>query len=342
MTTLWGIHMGAHHGMRPVEEGFVAIGWPDMGDLSKLAATREAFKARFADMHPHDKPGAVPVKAGVLYRFMCEMQVGDVVVFPSKPDRRVNIGRITGDYQFDPESLETGQRDLECAHMRTVAWEIHRPRADFSQSALHEIGSALTLFQVNNNAEEFLAALAGEDFSPEQVDEDTAGSVSEQIDESTEDFVLKRLKRGMTAERFEHFVAALLECMGYRARVTQLSGDGGVDVIAHRDELGLEPPIIKVQVKQTQDTVGRPVVQQLFGAVEGDEKGLFVTLGGYSAEARSFERTKPNLRLLDGGELVELVFRHYEKLSPKWKSLVPLQRRFLPGALSAEIADGSL
>lgn len=40
---------------------------------------------------------------------------------------------------------------------------------------------------------------------------------------------------------------ALLRAMGYRTTVTQKSGDGGVDVIASRDPLGIEPPIIKVQ-----------------------------------------------------------------------------------------------
>jgi len=45
-------------------------------------------------------------------------------------------------------------------------------------------------------------------------------------------------------------------------RVTKASGDAGVDVIAHRDELGFEPPLIKVQCKQTLGTNGRPDVQK--------------------------------------------------------------------------------
>jgi predicted Mrr-cat superfamily restriction endonuclease len=70
--------------------------------------------------------------------------------------------------------------------------------------------------------------------------------------------------------------------MGYHARVTQASADGGIDVIAHRDGLGFEPPIIKVQCKQTLSTNGRPDVQKLYGAIEKEEKGLFVTLGSFS------------------------------------------------------------
>jgi hypothetical protein len=34
--TIWGIHMEALHKSRPVDEGFIAIGWDAVGDLSQL------------------------------------------------------------------------------------------------------------------------------------------------------------------------------------------------------------------------------------------------------------------------------------------------------------------
>jgi len=122
--------------------------------------------------------------------------------------------------------------------------------------------------------------------------------------------------------------------MGYHARVTQKSADGGVDVIAHRDELGFERPVIKVQCKQTIATIGRPDVQRLVGAVEQDEFGLFVTLGGFSREARDTERSKPQLRLIDGHDLCELVFTHYERFDPQWQTVVPLKQRYIPGPIA--------
>src|SRR3954471_20826207 len=61
----------------------------------------------------------------------------------------------------------------------------------------------------------------------------------------------RRSSTKLEGARFEHFVAHLLEAMDYRTQVTPASGDGGFDIIAHRDPLGLEPPIIKVQCKRT-------------------------------------------------------------------------------------------
>ena len=323
--TMWGLHMKKIDPMSPINEGFGGIGWSDMGDLSTLAKDRDAFKARFTEVYPAEKPGAVPVKAGVLFRFVCEISIGDVIVFPSKPDRMVHLGIIESDYSFEPSV------GVVYPHRRGVKWLKHIPRADFSQSALYEIGSAITLFQVSVHADEFRATLEGKDIGAQDVDDTNAEDVSAQVEESTEDFIIKRLKSKLNSYEFEKFIAHLLTCMGYHARVTKQSSDGGIDVIAHKDELGFEPPIIKVQCKQTLDTVGRPKVQELHGAVESGEHGLFITLGGFSADARTFERSKPNMRLIDGNDLISLIYAHYDQFDPRYKMLLPLKRTYIPG-----------
>ena len=329
--------MGRKHGERPVREGYVSIGWAELGDLAALPADRDAFKSAFANAYPDTKPGAVPVQAGILYRFSHEMRPGDLVVYPSKADRMVNIGRL-GAYRYLPDGSDDPRSDrYEHSHQRAVEWITHRPRDEFPQAALNEIGSALTLFQIANNPDPFLAVLKGDTLEPvgEVEEESEAAAATDQVEEQTEDFVIKRLKGQMTPTRFEAFVAHLLECMGYHARVTQASGDGGIDVIAHRDELGFEPPVIKVQCKQITDTIGRPAVQQLMGAVSPGEYGLFVTLGSFTAQAIDTERTSPNLRLIDGRALTTLVFEHYERFEPQWQSIVPLKRRYVPGPTGA-------
>jgi restriction system protein len=322
---IWGLHMREHHGSAPIDLGFITIGWHEFGDASGVAPNREAFKAVFAAALPESKPGNIPVSAGQIFRFVHEMKVGDVVIFPSKYDRMINIGEISGPYEYRPD-LST-----EYPHRRAVAWQRHISRDEFSQSALYEIGSAITLFRVTSHADEFLAALAGSPLQTSENDDAPAATViAEQFEESAEDFVIKRLKLSQSAYEFEHFVAHLLECMGYHARVTKATSDGGVDIIAHRDELGFEPPIIKVQCKQTLGTSGRPDVQKLFGAIEREEKGLFVTLGTFSPDARTFEQSKSNLRLIDGRALVELIYIHYHKFSPRYQALVPLKRTYSP------------
>ncbi len=330
MQKIWGIHMEWDDGKASPDAKDIAIGWHEMGDLRKLHPSRETYKATFAKVFPSDKPGAVPVKAGVLYRFCREMDVGDIVAYPSKSDRMINIGVVESDYIFSPS------QNIEYPHRRRVAWKVHAPRAQFSQSALYEIGSAITLFEIANNAEEILAALRGAPFTVVEVDAASAVEIAVQAEESVEDFVIKRLKNAITPEQFEQFVAELLRCMGYYARVTRYSADGGVDIIAHKDELGFEPPIIKVQCKQVLSTIGGPPVQQLLGAIQPSEHALFVTLGDYSSDAIRIERGKSNLRLIDGTDLVQLILNNYERFEPRFKSLLPLKRTYAPSVVSSE------
>jgi len=118
--------------------------------------------------------------------------------------------------------------------------------------------------------------------------------------------------------------------MGYSARVSEKSGDGGVDVIAHTDELGFQPPIIKVQCKRKTGSTGEPEANQLLGTLGEGEFGLFVNLGSYSRPARLLERNRSKLRLIDGDEFVELILEHYSKMSAKYRTLIPLKRIYVP------------
>jgi len=323
----WGIHLEWDIAASPQATKDIAIGWAEIGDLNMLSSSRDAFKAAFTETYPTEKPGAVPVKAGVLYRFTKEMAVGDVIIYPSRTDRLVNIGLVAGDYRFLPSV------NADYPHRRRVDWKVHPSRAQFSQPALYEIGSAITLFQVSNNTEEFLAMLDGKPFKGADVDAASAVEIAVQTEESVEDFVIKRLKNDLSDKQFEHFCAGLLRCMGYHVRVTPRSGDGGVDIIAHKDQLGFEGPLIRAQCKQTLSTIGGPDVQRLLGTIQTNENALFFTLGDYTSDAVRIERGKSNLRLISGADLVQLIFDNYERFEPRFKTLLPLKQSYTPSAV---------
>ncbi len=330
-TTVWGIHGGREGEVDSLflKKHCVALGWSRMGDLGAFKADREAFKAKLIETHPHTKPGAIPTNAGQLYRFVHEMKVGDIIIYPSKRDRQVHIGRVEGPYRHDPKL------DEAYPNIRPVKWLKAVPRTRFSQGALYEVGSAMSFFQVKTYAEEFLAALSGGPPSPPKEDE-TIRVVAEEIEETTRDFILKRLAQELKGHPLAEFVAHLLGTMGYRCRVAPEGPDAGVDIIAHKDELGFEPPIIKVQVKSSEGSVGDPVVSALYGKVANGEYGLLVTLGTFTPQARSFARSKSNLRLIDGEELVGLVTQHYDEFDARYKGLIPLKRVHVPVPLEEE------
>ncbi|WP_426571320.1 restriction endonuclease [Aquihabitans sp. McL0605] len=331
MTVVWGIHNNQPD-LDLIGGGFVTIGWDELGDMSALPDDRDFLKDRLAETYPDVTLGAIRVWAGVILRFNFEMQPGDYIICPNKADSTINIGRVIGDFYVEPGvDVHRNRRHVEW--LRTGV-----PRTEFSQGARYEIGSAVTLFKVKNHTGEFLAAVGvappGDDTpvapvvppvpGPDLIENEPS---AERVAAYSRDFVVDVLRK-MDPFRFEHFTAAVLRAMGYHARPTVATGDGGVDVIASKDALGIEHPVIKVQCKRTVNTIGAPDVQNLAGALAhgGSEVGLFVTLGSYSADARHLERTRQDLRLVNGTELIDMIFEHYERLDPEWQALLPLRQ----------------
>jgi len=326
--------MGEQVGARPLDQKYVGIGWKKLGPLQDYP-DRDAFKSALAQHYPDKKAGSRPVDAGILYRFAHEMQAGDIVVYPSKHDRMVNIGRFTGECKYVADDADG------YPNHRSVEWLKHFPRNDFSQGALNEIGAFITVFLIQRHASEFLAKAGGvaaetrtgpsPDVVEETQDDDTVVvEVSKQAESTTGDFVIRRIMSKLSGYEFEELVADLLVCMGYTARVTQRSGDGGVDVIAHRDKLGFEPPILKVQCKRRADQIPRPEVDQLLGTLGDGEYGLFISLGSFSRQSTELERNRPKLRLIDGEQFVALLLEHYGRLSPRYRSIIPLKQIYVP------------
>lgn len=333
VAAIWGIHAGKTGDADSffLHRNCIAIGWAKVGDLSAIVASREAFKAKVAAAYPAAKAGAIPNNGGQLFRFVHEMKVGDLVVYPSKRDRKVHIGRVESGYRFDPIA-EPGYPQV-----RDVKWLKSISRTHFSQGALYEIGSAMSLFQVRNYADEFRAVVEGKPVAPVPVEQDdSVAAVAEDIEQTTRDFVLKRLAQELKGHPFADFVAHLLNTMGYRTRVSEEGPDGGIDIVAHKDELGFEPPIIKVQVKSSEGSTGDPAVSALYGKVANAEYGLLVSLGTFTGQAVNFAKSKSNLRLIDGEDLVDLIFQHYDQFDSRYKGLLPLRRVFVPEAIDTE------
>ncbi len=321
---LWGIHTQDDNLF--LQGNAIAIGWRAMGDLSLISPDREAFRQKYVAAYPDSKKGSVATSSGMLYRFVHEMQIGDYVVFPSKTDRMVNIGIVEGDYQYVPDATQYVQQ-------RRVKWLRHLPRTSFSQGALYEIGSFMSLFTVKNYADEFLAAL-DKSFKKDLLDEDeSVGATAEEIIESTKDFILKEISRQLKGYDLEEFVANLLQAMGYRTTISPHGGDSGIDITAYKDEL---PPRILVQVKSQDGDIKETTIQSLKGAMREGDYGLFITLSNYTKNAKKYLENTPIIRGINGTELVELVLKYYSLLNEKYQKMIPLKMVYIPVTLDTD------
>lgn len=155
---LWGLHAGVDG---PAEKlflthGYIGMSWVRLGNMTELPTEVEAFRKTYEATYPNDRN--VPLNAGQIHRFVHEIEVGDCVAFrPHLTDQGnhlIFLGRVIGPYLYNPFLV------AEYPHLRRVDWLRSLPLARFSDAARRELGTNLSLFQINHHAAEFLAAIA--------------------------------------------------------------------------------------------------------------------------------------------------------------------------------------
>ncbi|MCW5610680.1 MAG: restriction endonuclease [Rubrivivax sp.] len=144
--------------------------------------------------------------------------------------------------------------------------------------------------------------------------DDRLGEALAELRQSAERELLELLST-VSPAFFETIVLDLLHRMGYGASRADLvrvggSGDGGIDGVISLDRLGLEK--VYVQAKRWQGSVGRPVLQEFYGALAGQKakKGVFITTSAFTTQALEFARSVEGIVLVDGTRLAGLMIDH--------------------------------
>ena len=141
---------------------------------------------------------------------------------------------------------------------------------------------------------------------------------------------LKDRLMGLEPYAFEHFVKELLEAMDYEnVEVTKQSGDRGVDVVANY-QFGITEITEVVQVKRTETTIGRKIIDQLRGALPYHKaiRGTLITLGKFARGVENDALVPPPITLIDGERLLELVEKHEVGVRKKLAHLLEIDETF--------------
>lgn len=81
-------------------KGQLAIGWGQMGDLSKLSFHNEAeLKHLVFGTHPSNTSNSCANGGRSLWRFYNDMQIGDLVIISASGSRKQTM-HVTGDYYY--------------------------------------------------------------------------------------------------------------------------------------------------------------------------------------------------------------------------------------------------
>ena len=180
-------------------------------------------------------------------------------------------------------------------------------------------------YSISESGRDYLKVLAAQtalndkNFGPTQTEIDAAASIA--THNKTARLALVERLLALKPYAFEHFVKELLEAMDYEnVQVTKQSGDKGVDVVANF-QFGITDIKEVVQVKRSEQTVRRPLIDQLRGALpyHGAIRGTLITLGKFAkgVEQSALYPGAAPITLIDGDRLVELVEKHQVGLRRK-------------------------
>lgn len=328
-----------------VQTGRTTVGWVEAGDIGPCQS-REDILALLEQVYPDYQPMRRSNIAGQLWAFRDRIKVGDLIVMPLKTQPgHLRFGRVTGPYTFDAQNPDPKLRKY-----LAVEWgadTVHK--AGIASDLMLSLNSLMTVFSPSrNDAVNRLEAIAATGLDPrlEGGDTETSGGPEEPAAGGDDDVtdpppaptlesIEDRVRSHVMSEFKEHdltwLVAEILEAHEFVCQVSPPGPDGGVDILAGKGPLGMDAPIVVVEVKSQPGPVDTKVVRGLNSARQWNnaDQALLVAWGGVNGPARQQIRTDSKFRVWDGDTLMTELFHVYDELSPETKRRIPLQRAWV-------------
>ena len=300
------------HVPEALEKDHLIIGWGTAKGLHAPELEWEGFReiiraAYYADAENLRGAGNA---GGHMWRFIRDMQVGDLVVVPDGSE--FYVGEVAGRVFYD-ENV-----DEDWAYRRPVKWRKDKlpiPRK-FAKSALvSRMKTQGTSAYATDLVKEIEDCLEKSDTKPSFETDLKSRLIKE---------TLYELRSGrMDDYGFEQLIATVLRGLGavVEPKIVPRSKDKGIDIYATFLVAGAFRQVVGVQAKhfQPEPPVGADVVCQLTrGIEEGPERvtlGMVITSGNFSPEAvteaeRYVEDKGIPIELVDGEQFAGLIVEH--------------------------------
>jgi restriction system protein len=280
--SLWLVRAGRYGEQEQgaLENGVVTIGWNELSDLSKIK-TKEELAELYAKVYPGAKKMQAVNEIGQIWRFIREIQKGDLVALPLKKQSAIAIGEVRSEYEYN-------ELANNIKHIRRVKWLKTILRSAFDQDILYSLGAFMTVCQISrNDAENRVKEVLRKEVLPEVVEGPEVAEETIDVEQYAKDQIVKHIGRKFKGHNLARLVEAILHAQGYVTKVSEPGPDGGVDILAAAGSLGFNNPRICVQVKSSSSQADAKILRELQGVMAKvrAEQGLLVSWGGFTKEA---------------------------------------------------------
>lgn len=310
-----------------LEGNFVTIHWTELPDLSRIQ-DREELASLYGKAIPNESPAQVSAGVGQVWAFLKRIEIEHLVVLPLHAQSAIAVGKVTGPYRYHTDLGD------DIHHTRSVQWiRTDIPRTSFQQDLLKTLNCPPTVYQISrNNAEDRIRTVLKGQTDPGMIEAEE-GEVSEtevyDIEQTAKDQLIEYIQSKFTKHKLADLVDAALRAEGYLTQVSPPGPDGGVDILAGAAPMGFGSPRLCVQVKSSPDPVDVTVLRGLQGILQnfGANQGLLVCWGGFNTKViQEARRSFFTIRLWDSSDLLQVLLKNYDRLSPDLQAELPLKR----------------
>jgi restriction system protein len=308
-------------------KNYIGIGWNILGDLTAIKNLSE-IKTLMEKMYPTDKKQKISLNSGQIKKFLLDMKVGDYILTYNSEEREYSLGKITSGYKYDKNS--------DFNNIRDVVWENTFSRDLLTNTSKYSLGSLATVFEISDDVKkEIIEKTRNKNLIQNNIQiqtqaDDSLDIIKEDFEEKAHEFIKDKVSE-FDWEKMQELVAALIRALGFKTKISQIGPDRGKDIIASPDGLGLNDPRILVEVKHRKGQMGSQEIRSFLGAFRDGNKGIYVSTGGFSKDAKyEAERANHPITLIDIDYLVDLIIANYDNFDIDGRAIIPLKKIYWP------------
>ena len=313
------------------KNNFIGVGWNRIGDLSWLTEdTREDMKEKFRISDPEANEREIGNWTGQLIRFVCDMEVDDIVILPIETniefteagnkytydEKAYLIGRIKSGYYFAGEKPED---KCLCQHRRDVEWQKSISEDKFREP-LKSNASRGTVNNVSKYEELIESIISGKKIETKPI------KIENKTDMIEENINIQKRLMVLSPQEFEELVSQVLSCKyGLKFVKTQDTADGGVDFVALSGRGHIK---YRGQVKRVSRNISNSEILQLRGTLLEEEEGIFVTVSYFTPSALEEAEFSGKKRIypINGREIAQFIMDVYNELPEKFKNILKINK----------------
>ena len=141
--------------------------------------------------------------------------------------------------------------------------------------------------------------------------------------------IIRHLETKFKGHELTRLVEQILKAQGYVTTASPPGPDGGIDILAGSGPLGFSDPKICVQVKSTEGQADVKIYRELVGVMSKVKAdfGLLVSWSGFNNKMlKEAKEDFFKVRLWSANDVVDEIFKHYDKFSDEFKAELPLKK----------------